>query len=89
MDDLSKRRLEKIKADADAEIAAALAEITAKSPVDITEADAAFLRARSAYLTPDQRVTFADALRGPEASEADAAQPAEEQPDAAPKKKAK
>lgn len=65
-----------------------LAEITAKSPADLTEADAAFLRARRSYLTEEQCAVFADALRGVEPSEAPAAQPTEDQSEAAPKKKA-
>lgn len=39
-----------------------LAEITAKSPADLTEADAAFLRARRSYLTEEQCAVFADVL---------------------------
>ncbi|HEY0140405.1 MAG TPA: hypothetical protein VGF48_05880 [Thermoanaerobaculia bacterium] len=39
-----------------------LAEITAKSPADLTEADAAFLRARRSYLNDEQLAVFADVL---------------------------
>jgi hypothetical protein len=85
MDELSQRRLAKNKADADAALAKALGAITEKSPGDITEEDAAFLRARRSYLSEEQRAVFADALR---AGAADS-QPAEEQAETAPKKKAK
>ena len=57
-----------------------LAEITAKSAGDLTEADAAFLRARRTYLSEEQCAVFADALRGIELTENATAQPAEEQP---------
>jgi uncharacterized protein (DUF1778 family) len=50
MDELSKKQL---------------AEITAKSAGDLTEADAAFLRARRSYLTEEQCATFAAALDYP------------------------
>jgi hypothetical protein len=73
MDELSKTRL---------------AEITAKSQADLTEADAAFLRARRSYLTEEQCAVYADALRGVELTEAAAAAPAEDQSESAPKKKA-
>jgi hypothetical protein len=65
-----------------------LAEITAKSPADLTEADAAFLRARRSYLTEEQRVTFAAALEVGEPP-AGGTPAADEQPaEPAPKKKA-
>jgi hypothetical protein len=89
MDELSQRRLAKNKADADAALAKALGAITEKSPGDVTEEDAAFLRARRSYLTEEQRAVFADALNGAEPAEA-AEAPADEQPvEAAPKKKGK
>ena len=37
-------------------------EITAKDVASLTEAELAFLRARSPYLTTDQREVFADVL---------------------------
>ena len=64
-----------------------LAEITAKSPGDLTEADAAFLRARRSYLSEEQCAVFADALRAAEPSEAAESAP-EDQSEPAPKKKA-
>jgi hypothetical protein len=50
MDELSQKRL---------------AEITAKSPADLTEDDAAFLRARRSYLSKEQCAVFAAALDYP------------------------
>lgn len=65
-----------------------LAEIVATEPAAITEADAEFLRARSAYLNEEQRAKFADILRGVAVEEAVAEQPAEA-PAEAPRKKGK
>lgn len=70
-----------------------LNEIAAMDINSMTEADAAFLRARSAYLSEDQRVRFAEVLRGVTVEDAVAQQPAEEAspeptaPSEAPKKK--
>ena len=88
MDQLSENRLAKRKSEADVQLANAIAEITSKSPADLTEADAAFLRARRAYLSEEQRAVFADALRDAEPAEAAASEPAEDQSEPAPKKKA-
>ena len=46
-----------------------LAEIVAKQPAELTENDAAFLRARSSYLSEEQRTVFAEALKQPEADQ--------------------
>jgi hypothetical protein len=70
MDQLSQDRLAKRKSEADAQLAKALSEITSKSPADVTEADAAFLRARRSYLSEEQLAVFADALRDVEPEEA-------------------
>lgn len=43
-----------------------LAEIVAKEPVALTEADIAFLRARRSYLSEEQRAVFADVLTSAE-----------------------
>jgi hypothetical protein len=62
-----------------------LSAILAKEPSGLTEADAAFLRARRDYLTEDQQITYAPVL---DAAPAPAPEPAPEE-DPAPKKKAK
>jgi hypothetical protein len=66
-----------------------LATIVAAGPDSISEADAAFLRARSSYLSEEDRATFADILRGVAVEEASAEQPADEQPVAPAKKSRK
>ncbi|HSY52446.1 MAG TPA: hypothetical protein VLC46_26835 [Thermoanaerobaculia bacterium] len=67
-----------------------LSAILAKGPTGLTEADAAFLRARRDYLTADQQITYAAAL---DAAPAPAPEPALEdtadQTADSPKKKAK
>jgi hypothetical protein len=54
-----------------------LAEIVAKQPAELTEADAAFLRARSSYLSEEQRALFAEALKQPEANQPEEGEKAE------------
>ena len=69
-----------------------LTAILATDLAAITEADAAFLRARSAYLNEEQKAKFAEVLRGVAVEEAAAEQPADPAPEApaeTPKKKGK
>jgi hypothetical protein len=48
-----------------------LAEITAKEPLALTPGDILFLKARSAYLTPDQLALYAEAMAEEAAEAAD------------------
>jgi hypothetical protein len=64
-----------------------LSAILAKEPTGLTEADAAFLRARRDYLTEEQQITYASVLDAAPAP-APEQEPASEE-DTAPKKKAK
>jgi|GEM_PF-5904743 len=64
---------------------ARLAEITAKSVLDLTDDDKAFMRARASYLTGDQREMFAEVLH----AQPEAAPSEDESQTETPKKKAK
>ncbi len=67
-----------------------LSAILAKEPSGLTEADAAFLRARRDYLTEDQQITYASVLDVPTEAPPSADPHTDEAPEPTePKKKAK